>query len=276
MQTFVKGTISPFLGSNWLTDAFLANAPLNRSGSEVAMFEDSFVVSQVSRIPASKQWTLAGSVALQIGIAVALAALPLLHPDKLALHTSTSLIFTPPPPRPPNPPVQSVRTSSTPSGEPSSYVVRTLAPILSHDPARGGAEAPLFPSVNPMPTASTFPAEIIGIGTSGPRVSPPPQPATPRKPMRVSEGVSAGLLLSPIRPIYPAIAKAAGISGTVMVEAVISKSGTIESLQVMSGPEMLRRSALDAIRAARYQPFRLSGEPIEVQTTITVNFRLGS
>jgi protein TonB len=83
------------------------------------------------------------------------------------------------------------------------------------------------------------------------------------------------MLLSPIRPVYPAIARTAGISGSVVVEAAISKTGTIESLHVISGPEMLRSAALEAIRAARYQPFRLNGEPIEVQTTITVNFRLG-
>lgn len=94
--------------------------------------------------------------------------------------------------------------------------------------------------------------------------------------MRVSKGVIAGLLLSPIRPVYPPIAKTAGISGTVVVEAVISKAGAIESLHVVSGPEMLRNAALDAIRAARYQPFRLNGEPIDIQTTITVNFRLGT
>jgi protein TonB len=61
-----------------------------------------------------------------------------------------------------------------------------------------------------------------------------------------------------------------------VIEALISKAGTIESLHVVSGPEMLRGAALDAIRAARYQPFRLNGEPIEIQTTITVNFRFGT
>ncbi len=59
-----------------------------------------------------------------------------------------------------------------------------------------------------------------------------------------------------------------------MVEAIISKAGRIESLNVVSGPQMLRGAALEAIRAARYQPYRLNGEPTEVQTTITVNFRM--
>jgi protein TonB len=83
------------------------------------------------------------------------------------------------------------------------------------------------------------------------------------------------MLLTPIRPVYPVVARAAGVSGQVVVSAVISNTGTIESLKVISGPEMLRRAALDAIQAARYRPFLLNGQPVEVQTTITVSFRLG-
>jgi protein TonB len=60
------------------------------------------------------------------------------------------------------------------------------------------------------------------------------------------------------------------------MEAVISKTGRIESLRAVSGPQMLRSAALDAVKGARYQPYKLNGEPTEVQTTITVNFRLGS
>jgi protein TonB len=81
--------------------------------------------------------------------------------------------------------------------------------------------------------------------------------------------------MAPIRPVYPAIAKAAGVQGTVVVEAVISRSGSIESLHVASGPPMLQNAAVEAIRAARYQPYRLNGEPTAVETTITVNFRIG-
>jgi len=83
------------------------------------------------------------------------------------------------------------------------------------------------------------------------------------------------MLLSPITPIYPPIAKAAGVSGTVVVEAIISRSGGIESLSVVSGPPLLREAALNAIRTARYRPYLLNGEPTEIQTTFTVNFRIG-
>jgi protein TonB len=117
----------------------------------------------------------------------------------------------------------------------------------------------------------------IGIGTGdahGPVVSV--RPATESKGLlRVSRGVSEGMLLTPIRPVYPAIAKAARVEGSVVVEAVISRTGTIESLHVVSGPQMLQNAALDAIREARYRPYRLSGEPTEVQTTITVIFHMG-
>jgi protein TonB len=96
------------------------------------------------------------------------------------------------------------------------------------------------------------------------------------RPVRVSQGVSKGMLLSPIRPVYPVIAKAAGVQGAVVIEAVISKAGHAESLNVVSGPPMLRNAALDAVRQARYAPYRLSGEPVDVQTVITVVFKLGA
>ncbi len=115
----------------------------------------------------------------------------------------------------------------------------------------------------------------LGIGEGpGPAVSvvtPKPQAG----PLRISSGLSEGMLLAPIRPTYPPIARAAGVQGTVVVEAVISKAGVIESLHVVSGPLMLQNAALQAIREARYRPYRLNDVPVEVQTTITVNFRIG-
>jgi protein TonB len=93
--------------------------------------------------------------------------------------------------------------------------------------------------------------------------------------MRISAGVTAGNKISGATPIYPPIAKAAHVSGAVVLHAIISKTGTIDNLNVISGPEMLRSSALDAVRTWRYKPFLLSGEPTEVETQITVNFNFG-
>jgi protein TonB len=83
------------------------------------------------------------------------------------------------------------------------------------------------------------------------------------------------LLLTPIQPVYPAIAKAIRLQGSVVIEAIISKTGVLESVNVVSGPDMLRKAARDAVAAARYRPYLLNGEPTEVKTTYTVVFSLG-
>jgi protein TonB len=113
------------------------------------------------------------------------------------------------------------------------------------------------------------------MGSMGTAPTPVVKVAPPKGPTRVSSGVVAGLKLSGATPVYPPIAKAAHVSGAVILHAIISKTGTIDNLNVVSGPEMLRSSALDAVRTWRYKPFLLSGEPTEVETTITVNFNFG-
>jgi TonB family protein len=89
---------------------------------------------------------------------------------------------------------------------------------------------------------------------------------------RVSGGVMAGQLVSRVDPVYPPDAKSARISGAVVLDAVIGKEGTIENLRVVSGPEELQKSAIDAVRQWVYKPYLLNGEPTEVETTITVNY----
>jgi protein TonB len=94
--------------------------------------------------------------------------------------------------------------------------------------------------------------------------------------LNVSGGVSSGLLLAPINPVYPQIARITRTEGTVVIQAIISKSGRIESAHVLSGPAILQASALQAVRDARYTPYLLNHEPTEVETTISIIFRLGS
>jgi protein TonB len=83
------------------------------------------------------------------------------------------------------------------------------------------------------------------------------------------------MLLNKTTPIYPPIAKAARVSGTVILQATISKTGTIENLRVISGPAMLQQSAMDAVRSWRYRPYMLNGDPVEVETSVNVVFTLG-
>jgi protein TonB len=129
-----------------------------------------------------------------------------------------------------------------------------------------------------MGSMGTGDPNSIGIGNAtGTGDHPGPNIAViPAKPalLRISTGVSTGLLLSPIKPVYPPMAIATRTQGTVIVEAIISKSGAIEAAHATSGPQLLREAAIDAIRNARYSPYLLNGTPTEVQTTITVTFRL--
>jgi TonB family protein len=107
-------------------------------------------------------------------------------------------------------------------------------------------------------------------GQSGPKV----KVAAPQK-VSISSGIAVGLLIQRTTPIYPPMAKNARVSGTVVIQATISRNGSIENPRVVSGPAMLRQSALDAVKSWRYRPYMLSGEPVEVETTVNVNFSLG-
>jgi protein TonB len=107
-------------------------------------------------------------------------------------------------------------------------------------------------------------------GETGPKV----KAEIPKK-INISSGVAAGMLLQKTQPTYPPIAKAARVQGTVVLQAKISKTGSIEDLRVVSGPAMLQQSALDAVKSWRYRPYLLNNEPVEVETTVNVIFTLG-
>jgi periplasmic protein TonB len=237
------------------------------------VFEDSLVESQISHISSTKRWTALASITVQCAVAAVLAILPLLHPQQLASRIESLPVFLPPPPKPPVP-VEHVQPAASSSANTAIPIAtRYLLPSLHPTAGATADEAPATTLAGPGMTDGLPAALSTGTASSTTRISvAPAKPQT--KPLRVSDGVSAGMLLEPIRPIYPAIAKAARIQGTVVVAAVISRAGTIESLRVLSGPAMLQSAALDAIRAAHYRPYRLNGEPTEVETRITVNFRI--
>ena len=100
-----------------------------------------------------------------------------------------------------------------------------------------------------------------------------PKAATPQR-VRVSQGVSQGLLVHKVTPQYPPLARQARIQGVVVLQALIGKDGGIQNLHVVSGHPMLTNSALEAVKEWKYKPYYLNGEPVEVETTINVNFSL--
>ena len=104
---------------------------------------------------------------------------------------------------------------------------------------------------------------------------PPPAPVPAQAhPLRISH-MAAGDLIYRVQPQYPEIAREAHIQGMVQLRAIISKAGTIENLIAEGGHPMLVPAAIKAVRQWRYRPYMLNGQPVEVETEITVNFVLG-
>jgi protein TonB len=96
----------------------------------------------------------------------------------------------------------------------------------------------------------------------------------PPQTLRISQGVSQGLIVKKIQPVYPAQALQMRRQGTVELQANISQSGSISSVKQLSGDQVLGRAAIEAVRQWKYKPYYLNGEPVEVETQITVNFKL--
>jgi TonB family protein len=148
--------------------------------------------------------------------------------------------------------------------KPLTPVVLVKVTILDHPPSPA-ASLPMgsvltVPPPPPPPGAASMPT---------PGAAPPPRTIT------ISPGIANGLLEEHRYPIYPVDAKRAGVQGTVVLEAIIGKDGTIRNLNVVSGPDMLQQAAIDAVHSWRYRPYMLNGEPVEVRTKINVIFTLG-
>jgi periplasmic protein TonB len=239
------------------------------------MFEGSLVESRGLMASPAQRWSALGSAAFQLLVATLIVAIPLMRPQTLKIFTAAPHLTAPPlPVRPPE--VVRMNPANATSSGPTAPTMRTQSsPGTRHFslvPGTPSNDDPIGPltSVAMDGGSSTMPA--LGSGNT-PMVTV--VHAAPSGPVTLSRGVSQGMLMSPIRPAYPQIAVLTKTQGTVIVEAVISKAGRIESAQVTSGPPMLRQAALDAVREARYRPYLLSGEPVEVQTTVTVLFKLG-
>ena len=101
-------------------------------------------------------------------------------------------------------------------------------------------------------------------------------PQLPPKPLRVrvSQGVTQNLILKKVAPKYPKEARKRHVQGSVLMQALIGEKGEIANLQLISGDPLLVKAAMDAVNKWKYKPYVLNGEPVEVETQITVNFTL--
>lgn len=236
-----------------------------------------------------KSWTLGAAVCLQTAMVGAGLMVPLVNPELLPDVALTSLFFEPSPPPPAGAKASEMRVAQAPQ-------TRQSADGRMFEPPRVPAAVHRFVDA-PEPEAQGTGVEG-GVGSGVPGGSPdgvigsflrslegpPPPPERPAAqelrresaPVRIRVGgeVQDALLVHRVMPVYPAIAKQTRTQGVVILTAVISREGRIAQLQVVSGNVLLVQAAIDAVKQWRYRPTMLNGEPVEVLTSIQVNFTL--
>jgi protein TonB len=205
--------------------------------------------------------------------------MPLIFTEALPKQQLMTFLVAPPPPPPPPPPAAApVKVVKQIQTDIVNGALRTPTKIPQKIQMIKEDEAP--PSMASAGVVGGVPGGIPGGqmgGVIGGIISSTPvavpKVATPQR-VRVSAGVTSGLLVRKVNPVYPPLARQARISGTVVLRAVIGKDGSIQNLSLVSGHPMLAPAAIDAVKQWKYKPYLLNGEPVEVDTEIQVNFTL--
>jgi protein TonB len=241
------------------------------------MFEDSLIESG-NKLKTKRLSTTVLSFLLQMALVGVLILIPLIYTDALPKSMTMTFLVAPPPPPPPPPthsaPVKVVKVQS----EVINGQLRTPTKIPQKVQMIKEEEAPPDLGAGGVPggVPGGIPGGSAGGVMGGILSSTPvavPKVATPQR-VRVSTGVATGLLLRKVQPNYPPLAKAARIQGHVLLQAEISKDGTIQNLQLISGHPMLAPAAIEAVKQWRYKPYLLNGEPVAVETQVDVIFSL--
>jgi protein TonB len=240
------------------------------------MFEDSLIESG-NRFKTKRLSTTIFSFTLQFLLICILILIPLIYTDALPKTQLMTFLVAPPPPPPPPPPpavatvkvVKAVSEMVNNQLRAPSRIPKTVQMIKEEEspPDLGGSGVP---GGIPGGYGSSSGGVIGGIVNSTAAI---PKQVVPQR-IRVSSGVSTGLLIRKVTPNYPPLAKQARIQGAVVLQAEISKEGTIQNLQLISGHPMLAPAAIEAVRQWRYKPYLLNGEPVAVETQVVVNFSL--
>ncbi|MEO8481231.1 MAG: TonB family protein [Acidobacteriota bacterium] len=216
----------------------------------------------------ARQWyTVPLSIVTHTLLIVMFIAIPLLMTDALPTPASVLVFAAPPPPpvaTPPDPAVRPDPTTPQPDSTPPPYPTEAPSALVEERP----------------PTMTTIVEGIVdgAMKASGlsELVRPPtvPSPLPPVAPIRPGGVIKAPGKIHDVVPVYPTIAKAAHVQGTVILEATIAKDGSVRDVRVLSAPQMLDDAALTAVRQWRYTPSLLNGQPVEVLMTVTVRFAL--
>jgi periplasmic protein TonB len=248
--------------------------PVSSSPQEEDLFHDSLVISG-AKSKHLDPWAAVGSMALLSFILVALVIIPLFHTDTLPTRERLTMLYLPPAGVASN-----VSTPPAPTSTFSNIPTKISIPSAVHR----AQEAPSPAVAAPGGVVGGVPGGVVG-GIPGVALSDvlrskgtapvlasttAPAPKRTRVPARIAEAN----LVYDVAPKYPPEAGRERIEGTVVLMAVIGKDGTVRDVQVESGLPVLAQAAIEAVKQWRYRPYLLNGEPVEIDSQITINFNL--
>jgi len=175
-------------------------------------------------------------------------------------------------PMPPPPPVARVRPPAS-ARTPETAVNPAAAPRTAPTAIHPEIPPPGIPDVG-MPPGVGVPDGVGLVVTDRPAVMPLPEPPRQSTPVRVADLPVTPKKIVDARPVYPEIARAARVEGTIIMEAVLDTGGRVTQLRILKSVPMLDQAALDAVRQWRYTPSLYGGHPVSVLMTITIRFTL--
>lgn len=248
---------------------------------DTLLFQDGLILSGQKSRPRNV-WAAVGSLTLQSLLLAAVIILPLYHTEILPKMGTVTMLYAPPPPPPP-PPASSATKFRTPmpvsTYKPTSISLPTAEPKMQEaSPTSDGVVGGVIGGV-PGGVIGGVSGGVLGgvlAGTNGSPVLAKAPATSPVKRVRLAQRVVEANLIHDVAPTYPPEAGRARIQGTVVLLAVIGKDGSVEDVRVESGLPILAEAAIDAVKRWRYKPYMLNGEPVEVDSRITINFTLSS
>lgn len=227
-------------------------------------------VSRPSISLGNRKWyTVPLSLAAHVSVIVGIVFVSLVAQEFVPLpREMVTFVGTVTPPEPPLPPRPPTPKDTPPPPDRDAAPVEAPTGFTRDD----GIDRPQFEDLGSSIGAGVVPGAPDAIVTDGP-VAPPPPPK-PRETVRVGGGIRPPAKTRDATPVYPAIAQAARVEGTVILEALLNESGRVQNLRVLRAHPMLEQAAVDAVRQWEYTPTLLNGVPVSVIMTVTVTFTL--
>ena len=254
-----------------------ASSNLQEVEDASCLFKDMLIASGES-LRVRNPWAAGGALCLQLLVLALLIVVPLFHTPTLPPKRETlTLLYAPP--------AAAAASNTTSFRAPASRPTYTSSKSTIPSPVKRTQEAPPASVGTTGGVIGGVPGGVVGglpggalgdvLGSTrgAPVLSKPPE-AVPVKRLHLGARIVEANLIHDVPPTYPPEAGRARVEGTVVLLAVIGKDGSVQDVRVESGLPILAQAAIDAVRQWRYRPYMLNGEPVEVDSRITINFTL--